>query len=326
MHGSLLDQTAVEKNSRLLWRAIVVVLLIAIIAIPAAGLNVDFRSNLTLLVVASIYGGAIWFYSRIRRDERLVRPLITVAQLFLILITGLLLSYATTVVGLPYRDTQLLGVDQWLGFDRTSYVTLLTNQPWKVGVCNFVYLSMLPQLAVVSFVLIFTSRTERLQWFVAAYGLALIVTIAIFIFVPAVGAFVYYDLKPGQYATLPVDVYTPARTLDALRSGAMKTISLGNLEGLISFPSFHTIAAILYIWALWPVRTLRWIAIPLNVALISTTPICGAHYIVDVIAGLCIAPATVILSRLVVQGTKDASRHFGPHSNSLKGWPSGAGS
>jgi membrane-associated phospholipid phosphatase len=293
--------TPFARNSHRLWVGVIVLLLVTAIAIPISGLSVDFKSNPMLLVVASLYGAAIWFYSFIRRDERLVQPLIAAAQLFLILLTGLLLSYAVATLAPPYRDAELLAIDQWLGFDRPSYVALLTNQPWKERLCNLVYLSMLPQVAVTPFALIFTNRIERLQWFAAAYGLALVATIAIFTFMPAVGAFVYFDITPEQYATLPADLYTPAKTLDALRSGAMKTISLSNLEGLIAFPSFHTAAALLYAWAMWPVKPLRWIVVPLNAAMIGTTPICGAHYVVDVIAGFGVAAGSVGASRMFIQ-------------------------
>jgi hypothetical protein len=121
-------------------------------------------------------------------------------------------------------------------------------------------MSMLPQLAIVPLVSIITSQIERLQRFIAAYCIALILRIGIFAFVPAVGAFVYFDLTPSQYAALPPNIYMPARTLDGLRSGVTKTISLNNLEGLIAFPSFHTAAAILYAWALWRVKAVRWLA------------------------------------------------------------------
>jgi membrane-associated phospholipid phosphatase len=156
--------------------------------------------------------------------------------------------------------------------------------------------------------LITTSRIIRLQRFIAAYGVALISTIAIFVFVPAVGAFVYFDLTPAQYAALPIDVYTPARTLDALRSGAIKMIRLNDLEGLIAFPSFHTAAAILYAWALWPVKPIRWPIAALNVAIISTTPIGGAHYAIDVVAGAVVAFGSIAASGLLCRTRIELAR------------------
>jgi|SRR5665213_435055 len=290
------DSIAVRRNARTLWWGTLLVMLAAGISVAACGLSVDFKSNPTLLLLAAAYAAITFFYRSIRRDERLSQALVAVAQLLLIMLFGLLCSYAATVTAMPYRDAELLAIDRWLGFDRTSYLRFFTDSAWKVHLSNFIYLSMLPQLAITPLFLIMTNRMEHLQRFVAAYGIALISTVAIFVFVPAVGAFVYFDLTPAQYAALPIDVYTPARTLDALRSGGLKIIRLDNLEGLIAFPSFHTAAAILYGWALWPMKSIRWPIAALNLAIISTTPVCGAHYAIDVIAGAAVALGSIAAS------------------------------
>jgi membrane-associated phospholipid phosphatase len=299
MPSHLPEPIASRQNTHTLWWGVVLIMLAAVIGIAATGLSVDFRSNPTLLLLVAAYIATTIFYRSIRFDKRLSQALIAVAQLLLLMLFGLLCSYAAAVTAMPYRDAELLAIDQWLGFDRTSFLKVFTDSPWKVHLSNFIYLSMLPQLALTPFCLIITDRMEHLQRFVAAYGIALIATIVIFVFVPAVGAFVYFDLTPVQYAALPIDVYTPARTLDALRSGGLKTIRLDNLEGLIAFPSFHTAAAILYGWALWPIKSIRWPIAALNLALISTTPVCGAHYAIDVIAGAAVALGSIAASGLV---------------------------
>jgi membrane-associated phospholipid phosphatase len=297
-----------QKNSRPLWRGVVLLMVVAAIGIGATGLSVDFKSNPALLILVAVYAAATFFYRSIRADEHLSQALTTVAQLLLIVVFGLFCSYAAAVTTMPYRDAELLAIDQWLGFNRRSYVSFFTDRSWKIQLSNLVYQAMLPQLAIVPFALIITSRMEQLQRFVAAYGIALISTIAIFVFVPAVGAFVYFDLTPAQYATLPVEVYTPARSLDALRSGAMKTIRLNDLEGLIAFPSFHTAAAILYAWALWPVKSIRWPIAALNVGIISTTPIGGAHYAIDVVAGSIVAFGSIAASSLICRSKIELAR------------------
>ena len=271
-----------------------------------AGLDVEVLSNPAFLAVGAGYAAVAFLYSRFRSSERLAMALTAVAQLVLMMLFGILLSYAVTTIDLPYRDAELLALDRWLGFDRTSYVGFFTDQPWKMHATDLVYFAMLPQLAIVPLLLIITDRIERLQQFVAAYCIALVVTVAIFVLVPAVGAFVYFDLTPAQYAALPKEVYTPARTLDLLRSGAFKTISLNNLEGLVAFPSFHTIASILYAWALRPIRLLRWPVVLLNTGVILTTPIGGAHYVVDLLAGFAVAVISIALSRRLLSPLLDA--------------------
>jgi membrane-associated phospholipid phosphatase len=93
----------------------------------------------------------------------------------------------------------------------------------------------------------------------------------------------------------------------------MTTISLHNLDGFITFPSFHTQSAILYAWALWPVKWVRWPAVLLNAAIISTTPVSGAHYAVDVIAGALLVVPVIVLSRKLCED-------FSPPMASWKEW------
>src|SRR5207248_2531378 len=145
-----------------------------------------------------------------------------------------------------YRDAELYAIDQWLGFDRRAYVDFVANQTGLVTTVNILYLTMQPQLGLVPLALTLAKRLDRLQEFVVALTVALVLTIAIFPFVPAVGAFVHVDLTPEEYAHLPATIYTPARTLDALRSGVLQFVPLNDLEGLIAFPSFHTAAGVLY--------------------------------------------------------------------------------
>jgi ABC-type polysaccharide transport system permease subunit len=118
--------------------------------------------------LVAAYIATTFIYRSIRFDERLSQALVTVGQLLLMMLFGLLCSYAATVTAMPYRDAALLAIDQWLGFDRTGYLKVFTDSPWKVQLSNFIYLSMLPQLALTPLFLILANRMEHLQRFVAA--------------------------------------------------------------------------------------------------------------------------------------------------------------
>jgi hypothetical protein len=61
------------------------------------------------------------------------------------------------------------------------------------------------------------------------------------------------------------------------------------LVGIVTFPSFHAAAAVLYLWALWCVWWMRPLALLANGAMLLATPIGGGHYFVDVFAGMAVA-------------------------------------
>jgi membrane-associated phospholipid phosphatase len=204
----------------------------------------------------------------------------------------------------PYRDAALYAIDQALGLDRRAYLDFVNSRPLLVTIAEYSYLSLLPQFALVPMVLMVANQLPHLRQWMLAFALALIATSAISIFTPAMGAFVYL-LTPEVYANIASTVYSPVPTLEALRSGTLHSIHLDNLEGLIAFPSFHTAAALMFIWALRTVPYVRWPAIALNVALIAATPIGGAHYFIDLVAGAAVAFAALGVSHWLCRRVAD---------------------
>jgi membrane-associated phospholipid phosphatase len=79
----------------------------------------------------------------------------------------------------------------------------------------------------------------------------------------------------------------------ALREGSLRHLELFELAGIVSFPSFHAASAVLYLWALWPVRGLGTASAVLNVLMLISTPVIGAHYVIDVIGGIALAVVSI---------------------------------
>ena len=62
------------------------------------------------------------------------------------------------------------------------------------------------------------------------------------------------------------------------------SLTLQDMQGLISFPSFHTAAALAVTWSLRRQRFWIWMPIALvNVGLVSATVFLGLHYVTDLI-------------------------------------------
>lgn len=285
-----------QQRARVIWLLIAVMAVGVVISFLFLGLSIDLRSNPPLIAACIGYGGLCYVYTTIRRDERIASAAIAAGQLFLVLFVGLLLTYAATAAAAPYRDAELYALDQWLGLDRKVYLRFVGNHPALEQILDAAYLSIQPQTVLVPFALIVARQIQRLQNFIVAFGVALIVTAAIASFIPAVSAYIHIDLGPQGYASLPPNFYTHVPTLEALRSGSLRAIQLNNLEGLITFPSFHTANGILFAWAVWKIRYVRWFGLLLNILLIMSTPTAGAHYFIDVIAGAGVALLSIAIS------------------------------
>jgi membrane-associated phospholipid phosphatase len=87
-----------------------------------------------------------------------------------------------------------------------------------------------------------------------------------------------------------------------LREGRFHDLNLFAPVGIISMPSFHATGAVLTAIALWPVRHLRWpVAIYESVMVAATVPM-GAHYLVDVVAGVALAFMAASVTRMPAMG------------------------
>ena len=153
-------------------------------------------------------------------------------------------------------------------------------------------------LLAVPLALTLTLRLVRLQLFVFAFSIALIITVAISTFVPAIGTYYGLHIAPSQFASLDGSMYAAQlRDILALREGSLRHLEMFKLTGIVSFPSFHAASAVLYMWALWPVRFVGGLAAALNLLMIAATPVIGAHYMIDVFGGVALAAISIYIGK-----------------------------
>lgn len=286
----------IPTRATLVWCLVGAMAMMTIVSFALAGLTVDLRSNPWLPLAITSLLATSFFYRYGRPNPQLCAITEAAAQMLLILLFGILLTYAAMAANFPYRDADFYAIDQALGLDRRAYLDFVNSRPLLAALAGYAYLALLPQFALVPMVLMVANQLPHLRRWMLAFGLALVATAAISVFTPAVAAFVYLDLTPQVYANISSTVYTHVPTLEALRAGTLHSIRLDNLEGLITFPSFHTAGALMFIWALCKVPYVRWPAIVINSALIAATPIDGAHYFIDLVGGALVAFAAIVAS------------------------------
>ena len=126
----------------------------------------------------------------------------------------------------------------------------------------------------------------------------MIATTIVSALVPAVGVYQEIGLDPAQLKNIDPRAYLDQlRDLAPVRDGTLRHLDLFGLAGIVTFPSFHAASAVLYAWALWPVRWMRPVAVLANGAMLAATPIDGGHYFIDLVAGVAVAALAVIAAR-----------------------------
>ncbi|MEK9283870.1 MULTISPECIES: phosphatase PAP2 family protein [unclassified Bradyrhizobium] len=235
-------------------------------------------------------------------DPKLVFSIGTIGQVILTCAIVGPLSYVAAKMGWPLQDHALLAIDRALGMDPEPIARYVNDHPWLADGLSRCYGLIKWPLLGIPVVLALTARYVRLQLFVLAMNLALAITIAISAVVPAIGTYYGLQLAAAHFPDVNTAIYAgQLHDMLALRDGSLRELELFKLSGIVSFPSFHAASAVLYMWALWPVRGIGGIAAALNLLMIAATPVIGAHYMIDVFGGIALAAASILAAKLYLE-------------------------
>jgi membrane-associated phospholipid phosphatase len=294
------DQTRLTANGRAIWGIIALMAVTVLCAYRAAGLSIDLHGSFRAFFIIPLIIAVSCYYRLWRHDRYIAAGAESCAQISSSLLLGMMLTYPLATLAFPYQDGALHAMDGWLGLDWQAYLGLFIASPVLGFASKAVYCSMQLQYPLVILALVASSRFLRLQQYILTVLIALVMTLAIFTFVPAVGAYAYLHVPAEHYANLaPIVTFEQMQHLEAMRNGSWSVIR--DMEGLISFPSFHTISAILFTWALFPVKKLRWWVVALNAALIASTPVQGAHYFIDIFGGALVSAFAILAAPVLMR-------------------------
>ncbi|MGO8921112.1 MAG: phosphatase PAP2 family protein [Stellaceae bacterium] len=257
----------------------------ALIALDAAGLalcgiHLAWPGIVRLGGAVLVFTALGLFYERWRPEERLADLAHSAARLLVFFAAMGVFSYLVATTGMPVADDLLARADRALGFDWPGWFAVVQQHPTLHRVLNLAYMSALPQIAIITSYLGLTGQPRRNSELFWMLTLSLLIIVPISGLLPAFNASVYYGL-PGFHQHMPDFV--------ALRTGRFGQLDLSRLQGLISFPSFHTTLAVLFPYAARRRPVALLITALVNGAMIVAIPTEGSHYFVDVLAGAAVA-------------------------------------
>ena len=210
---------------------------------------------------------------------------------FLIFLSMVLrpMSYLAIAQQYPIIDNQLAQFDKMIGFDWLGHVSWVNSHPFLYELLLGAYKSISYQIFFVFAVLYLTLNLERLREYIVLFFAMGAVSTVLVTFFPAVGASYFYHPSPEMFSNMfqsPGD-YSREHFM-ALHNGTKMGILFTDSIGLITFPSFHTQAVFLFIWAVR--RTVMfWPIFILNMFMLLSTVAVGGHYILDIVAGAAVA-------------------------------------
>ena len=280
--------------SRGVWACLGVVTALACLAVAAKGWTVALDDVALIIGVSALFICIGAAYARWRSSPAISAACGALA--FFILSTAALasLSYIGVSVGRPLVDAQFARLDAAAGFDWNAHLAAVLARPWLAQVLTLAYFSCQVQFMVVILGLALVNR-KALGEFMILYAATAAIVVVVSVALPAAGAYIHHAPDPNLIARLPDPEAGRwhMRDFTALRDGSFQHLSIGGIEGLITFPSFHTALGVLFARALLRLPYLGLAGIALNGVMIISTLSIGGHYRVDVLAGGGIALAAV---------------------------------
>jgi hypothetical protein len=279
------------------WIPVVGICAVLALSVALTGFSIAPLGAATMFGIAAIY--TAFAYRNAKKpgggNPTVVFMLGSIAQG--VLITGLMtpLTYVAAGTALPLQDASLHAVDQALGLDWRGYLAFVNDRPLLSALLAKAYAMIGSQILIVPLVLAALGRFCRLQQYIMALALTLIATTVISIIVPAIGVYYQLGLAAADHPNIvPGGYLDTLRDLPLIRDGSLRHLDLFSLAGVVTFPSFHAAAAVLYAWALWPVRWVRLVVLVVNAAMLASTPVGGGHYFIDIVAGVAVTWLAIV--------------------------------
>jgi hypothetical protein len=232
-----------------------------------------------LLLVATLPSVAL-FYQFSGRSTRVAQ----MAQWSLLWVVfshaAAVLTYLAAASGGRTWDAELAGIDAALGFDWPGWFEFIGRHRCLGFVLMLCYGSLIPQILISVAYFSFRDTNDVNGELLLNSIVGLLLTTAIFLLFPALG-----------HEAVARDLYLD--DLLALRSGGPLSFDMMQLKGVISFPSYHMVLAVLLTYAHRHSPLLHPIAL-INGIMVISIPSNGGHYLIDIVAGAAVALLAIL--------------------------------
>lgn len=191
----------------------------------------------------------------------------------------------------PLKDRVLARIDSDMGFQASALVHWMAQHPWLRIFFSLSYEALFPLMVLGALIPAVRYRFQAVKEQIVATSFATIVGAVLFRFIPAIGPWSIYGFAPSAAQLRCQDL------LLTLRTNSIHVLDL-NESGIVCFPSFHTLLAVISCVALWSIKPLRIPAAFLATCVVLSTLTSGWHYLVDVIGGLLLAILSIAVARV----------------------------
>jgi hypothetical protein len=199
------------------------------------------------------------------------------------------LSYLCMASSSPLVDSSLMSLDRMMGFDWLAGYHLVLAHPNILWLLNHLYDSFTWQTLYFCVLMGLMNRAGRMRELFWVIFLCTIITDLGAMLFPALGPFYAFGFTHNG-GFLP--------DMEHLISHRDLSFALAQMTGVVSFPSFHTIMALAFVYGFRKLGPISWLVTLANAVMLVSVPFIGGHYLTDMLGGLAVFAAVTLGVRL----------------------------
>lgn len=267
---------------------------VAIHALSMRSLGIGAIAIAVPLLMAPAFVPAAYWHQHGNIDKR--EAALTLLWLIVLMVVIPLVVVVSARLGTQLADPLFLSMDERLGFNVPAIMAWASRHMYAQQILGHAYSLLFWFLATACLLPPLMGKRKAAQEFLLANAIVFLLAVPLFSAFPAVGPWVGYHFAANSAQQL-CETSIRALHLSAHADGVQAF-------GIVCFPSFHVIWAVLSSIALWSVRWLRVPAVILAALIVVSTLTTGWHYGVDVLAGLFLCLVAMACARLVLRATR----------------------
>lgn len=203
-------------------------------------------------------------------------------------------TYAAMSLDKPLADIWLANIDHAMGLDWWGFMQMIDRHPQLAWCLGIAYQSFGFQLLIIAMSLCAVGQKDRGYTMLLCFGLIGYCASIVAIWFPAQSAYVTYNL--AEHPPLHINTslgYGFLTEFNAVREQPTFVLETSKAAGIITFPSVHAACAVLYSWAAWSIKPVRYPILGLNMMMAVSAMSHGRHYFIDIPAGFLLAACVI---------------------------------
>jgi hypothetical protein len=271
------------------------------VLLSVKGVQVDVFGYVACAAAGAFAIAVGQYYRAVGRDAGIALAT-TAAGLFIIFtLVGSAFNYLLLPLTAPRIDGNLIKIDAVFGYRWADFVAAAAEFPWIGALTQIVYVTSLPQLIIVIVALGFTQQNVALHRFLLTGMVAALLAICFWSVFPSSGPAAYQAVPEAVQAALNLVVGPEyGAELNRLSVEGASILSPKDALGLIAFPSFHTVMALMSVWFMRGFTRVWPLVVAVNIIMLPAILIHGGHHLVDLAGGAVTFGLAYLMSGLAV--------------------------